>query len=287
MSSAEPAPSPAVEAVARLAELPGVPEQVEAAREACTRLRWHEALRRRIPEAAAESRVRGAAASGELEGASMPVDAVRDVMRGAATWSERPDPVELTVRGVVAATAESEHVAPVVLTAPLQALARLHTAAAADLVRADVLGRPRLPGEDSAELADLGPAPDAAEVAARLRALVEVLVAAPRLPVVVAAAVVHAEIATVRPFVRGNAVVARALDRALVRVGGLDPTGVAVTEHGHGAEGGAAYLGALAAYGRGDVAGVGLWITHCCTAVRSAAAEGERVADAVRAGRLS
>ena len=287
MSSAEPAPSPAVEAVARLAELPGVPEQVEAAREACTRLRWHEALRRRIPEAAAESRVRGAAASGELEGASMPVDAVRDVMRGAATWSERPDPVELTVRGVVAATAESEHVAPVVLTAPLQALARLHTAAAADLVRADVLGRPRLPGEDSAELADLGPAPDAAEVAARLRALVEVLVAAPRLPVVVAAAVVHAEIATVRPFVRGNAVVARALDRALVRVGGLDPTGVAVTEHGHGAEGGAAYLGALAAYGRGDVAGVGLWITHCCTAVRSAAAEGERVADAVRAGRLA
>ena len=108
----------------------------------------------------------------------------------------------------------------------------------------------------------------------------------PRLPVVVAAAIVHAELATVRPFVRGNAVVARALDRALVQAGGLDPTGVAVTEAGHGAAGGAAYLGALAAYGRGDVAGVGLWITHCCTAVRAAAAEGERVADAVLAGRL-
>ena len=75
-------------------------------------LRWHQALRRRIPEAAAESRVRGAAASGELEGASMPVDVVRDIVRGASTWSPHPDPVELTLRGVVAATAETEHVAP-------------------------------------------------------------------------------------------------------------------------------------------------------------------------------
>ena len=66
------APPRPVAAVTRLAELPGIPEQVEAAREACTRLRWHQALRRRIPEAAAESRVRGAAASGELEGASVP-----------------------------------------------------------------------------------------------------------------------------------------------------------------------------------------------------------------------
>ena len=281
-----PHETPAVDAVLRLATLPGVPDQVEAAREACTRLRWHQALRRRIPEAAAESRVRGAAASGELEGAAIPVHAVREVVMGASTWSAAPDPVERVMRGVVAATAESEHVRPVVLTAPLQALARLHTAAASGLVDPAALGRPRLPGEDCAELTDLGPPPDAAEVTVRLRAVTEVLLATPRLPVVVAAAVVHAELATVRPFVQGNAVVARALDRALVQAGGLDPTGVAVTEAGHGAEGGAAYLGALAAYGRGDVAGVGLWISHCCKAVQAAAAEGGRVADAVLAGRL-
>jgi hypothetical protein len=279
--------SPAVDAVTRLAELPGIPEQVEAAREACTRLRWHQALRRRIPEAAAESRVRGAFASAELEGASVPVDVIRDVMRGASTWSAEPDAVERTVRGVVAATAETEHVSPIVLRSPLQALARLHTAAARDLVEdASSLGRPRLPGEGCAELTDLGPAPDAADVTARLRDVTAVLLATPRLPVVVAAAVVHAELATVRPFVRGNAVVARALDRAVVQAGGLDPTGVAVTEAGHGAGGGAPYLGALAAYGRGDVVGVGLWISHCCTAVRAAASQGERVADAVLAGRL-
>ena len=277
--------SPAVAAVTRLAELPGVPEEVEAAREACTRLRWHQALRRRIPEAAAESRVRGAVASAELEGAGLPVDVVRDVLRRAATWSADPDPVEQVVRGVVAATAETEHVGGIVLRAPLQALARLHTVAAAGLVPDDALGRPRRQGEGSPELTDLGPAPDAVEAAARLRGVVDVLLATPRLPVVVAAAVVHAELATVRPFVRGNAVVARALDRAVVQAGGLDPTGVAVVEAGHGAEGVAGYVGALAAYGRGDAAGVGLWVAHCCAAVRAAAAEGERVADAVLAGR--
>ena len=129
-----PHESPAVDAVTRLAELPGIPEQVEAAREACTRLRWHQALRRRIPEAAAESRVRGAAASGELEGATVPVDVLRDIVRGAVTWSPSPDPVEVTMRGVLAATAETERMVlgvtespkppPVRITLTLPAVAR-------------------------------------------------------------------------------------------------------------------------------------------------------------------
>ncbi|WP_188744937.1 hypothetical protein, partial [Phycicoccus endophyticus] len=255
--------SGSVAAVARLAELPGVPDQLEAAREACTRLRWHEGLRRRIPEAAAESRVRGAVASAELEGARMPLAAVREVLTGSATWSPAPDPVERVVRGVLGATLETEHVEGLVLRSPLQALARLHTVASAGAVPDSALGRPRLPGEDCEELPDLGPAPSAAVAAERLRGVVEVLVATPGLPVLLVAAVVHAELVTVRPFVRGNAVVARALDRAVTRAGGLDPTGVAVTEAGHGAEGAAAYVGALAAYGRGDAAGVGLWLGHC------------------------
>src|SRR5690606_39573042 len=54
--------------VRSLVELPGVTDAVEEAREACTQLRWHPALRRRIPEAAAESRVRGATATALLEG---------------------------------------------------------------------------------------------------------------------------------------------------------------------------------------------------------------------------
>lgn len=270
----------------RLAALPGVPEQTAAAREACTQLRWHEALRRRIPEAAAESRVRGAHASAALEGANLSVEIVRDLMRGATPWPERPDPVEQVARGVIQATAETERLVPTLRTAPLQALARLHVAAAADLVEPQQLGRPRQAGEDSAEFVDLGPAPEAEVVRERLAGLVQVLLAGDQVPAVVLAAVVHAEIAHVRPFVRGNGAVARAMERAVIQATGLDPTGVAVPEVGHGAQGGPAYLGALAAYGTGTPEGVALWLGHCSEAIVAGAVEGGRICDAVRAGRL-
>ncbi len=103
----------------------------------------------------------------------------------------------------------------------------------------------------------------------------------------VVAALAHAEIVTARPFTRANGVVARAVERAVIQAGGLDPTGVAVPEAGHGTGGGPAYLGGLTAYTRGDAAGVGLWLTHCCDAIVAGAAEGERIADAVLAGRLT
>lgn len=270
-----------------LAGLPGVAEKVDAAREACTQLRWHNALRRRIPEAAAESRVRGARASGELDGARLSVEIVRDLMRGAVTWHDDPDPVEQVMRGVIAATAETERLGPIVLNAPMQALARLHTAAAAGLVPDSELGRPRLDGEDCREFVEIGEAPPAIEARDRLKRVVEVLASAANLPVPVVAALAHAEIVTARPFTRGNGVVARAVERAVIQAGGLDPTGVAVPEVGHGTGGGPAYLGGLTAYTRGDAAGVGLWLTHCCDAIVAGAAEGEQIADAVLAGRLT
>ena len=279
--------SDALSSLNALAALPGVPEQTAAAREACTQLRWHEALRRRIPEAAAESRVRGAQASAALEGANLPVDVIRDLMRGARAWPERPDPVEQVAQGVVQATAETEHVQSMLRTAPLQALARLHVAAAAGLVEADQLGRPRQEWEECREYVDLGPAPGPEALQARLRGLVDVLLAGEGAPAVVVAAIVHAEIAHTRPFVRGNGGVARAMERAVIQASGLDPTGVVVPEVGHGRGGGPAYLGALAAYGTGTREGVALWLAHCCEAVVAGAAEGRAICDAVRAGRLS
>lgn len=270
-----------------IAAWPGVDEAVTRAREACTQLRWHQALRRRIPEAAAESRVRGAAASGELDGARLGVDIVRDLMRGASTWHTPPDPVEQVMKGVIAATAETESLVGLVTSAPAQVLARLHTLAAAELVEPGQVGRPRLAGEDCRELIEVGPAPSAEEARARLAGVVDLLGTLDRVPVPVVAALVHGELLHARPFVRGNAVVARALERLVVRAGGLDPTGVAVTELGHGAGGGPAYLGALTAYARGDRAGVELWVTHCADALVGAAAEGERIADAVLTGRLT
>ena len=301
-----------MEQLVALTELPDVRERADAAREACTRLRFHEALRRRIPEAAAESRVRGAQASAALDGAEFPLEVVRELMSGARGWPDQLDPGLRTLRGAVAATAESERVVSLVRTAPLQALARLHVAAAASLVgtgassdagassgagassdaggRGDALGRPRIGDEGCTELVDLGPAPAPTVVAARLASLSDVVIAATasnRVPAAVIAALVHAEIAAVRPFVHGNGLVARSMERALVQALGLDPTGVAVPEAGHVANGGPAYLGALTAYAQKGAVGVGLWLSQAAEAMARGAAEGERIADAVRAGRLT
>jgi Fic family protein len=270
-----------------LSTLPGVAEATDAARQACTQLRWHQALRRRIPEAAAESRVRGARASAALDGAEMDLAVVRDLMRGATAWPEDPDPLEAVLQGAARATAETEHIVSTVVIAPSQTLARVHTAAAGHLLPDSQIGRPRQAGEVSREFIDLGPSPDETIVRQRLSGVVELLLGARDAPAVVVAALVHAEIATVRPFVLGNGLVARAMERAVIQASGLDPTGVAVVEFGHGAGGGSAYLGALAAYGSGTPAGVARWIIHCAQAVVTGAEEGERIADAVLVGRLT
>ncbi|WP_029202377.1 hypothetical protein [Ornithinimicrobium pekingense] len=286
--------SPAVDALHDLARLPGVDDGVTAAREACTQLRWHQALRRRIPEAAAESRVRGAAASALLEGAEPAgsrgsVDLVRDLVRGAVGWDEREnDPVWHVLAGVVRATAATEHLGPDRLRSPGQVLAGLHAAAAGDLLPMTQVGRPRVAGETCAEWAELGPAPEPGEAHERLALVHELLSAVPagRVPALLVAAVVHAEIVTVRPFVLGNGVVARAVERVVLRAGGLDPTGVAVPEVGHADRAGADYRGAVSAYATGSADGVRLWLLHCAEAVERAASEGTRIADAVLAGRL-
>jgi len=277
---------PAVAALSRMADWPEVREAVAEVREAMTSLRWHQALRRRIPECAAESRVRGAQASGELEGARLPVDMVRELMAGVRAWPTDQDPVDEVMRGVVTATAAAEEVRTTVLDAPAQALARLHVAAVGSRVDAAAVGRPRVAGESCGELVDVGPPADPQVVRARLQMLSEVLRGHADLPGALVAAIAHAEVATLRPFTHGNGVVARALERSLVEATGLDPTGVAVTELGHFRQGLPAYVGALTAYATGSKDGVRLWIEHCCAALVSAAHEGQVVADAVLAGRL-
>lgn len=276
-----------VSALRALEQLPGVTDAVERARDACTQLRWHAALRRRIPEAAAESRVRGAWASASLEGAEINVTVVRDLMRGATAWPQAPDPVMQTVRSAVQATAESEHVRGAVVGSPAQALARLHVAVGSRLLPTEQVGRPRTGDEDARELMELGQAPPSREIAGRLANLAAMTSALATAPALVVAAITHAEIALVRPFVRGNGMVARAFERAVLQESGLDPTGVVVPEVGHGVEGPTGYAGALAAYAMGTPEGVGLWLKHCAQAIEAGAVEGAKVADAVQAGRLT
>ena len=277
-----------LEQLASVVDLPGVRERADAAREACTRLRFHEALRRRIPEASAESRVRGAHASAGLDGANLPLAAVREHMSGARPWPDdaEPEPARRQGRGR-GDRRERAGRGP-----------RADGAAAGPRTTArrrgvgGGRGRPAGPAETGTEscdeFVDLGPSARPSVVSVRLAGLAEMIAAvsaAPnRVPAVVVSSLVHAEIVSIRPFVHGNGLVARAMERALVQALGLDPTGVAVPEAGHVAGGGPAYLGALTAYASGSPAGVGLWLGQAADAMVAAAAEGERVCDAVGPG---
>lgn len=292
MTGAALPPPEGTDPLAALAGLPDVAEAVRVAREACTQLRWHPALRRRSAEAAAESRVRGAAATALLEGAepagsqgSVPL--VRELVRGAREWPGDPDPVWRTLRAAVQVTAATEQVQPGALAAPLQVLSRLHLAAGAPLLDAEQVGRPRRGTESCREWVELGRAPDPAEVEQRLIAVTDLLRAVPRgrSPALLVAAVVHAEIVMLRPFVAGNGLVARAMERIALRAGGLDPLGVVVPEAGHAVKVGADYRGALTAYGSGGAAGVRLWVLHCAQAVVDGARVGHQLADAIVAGK--
>jgi hypothetical protein len=278
-------------ALERLAALPGVPEAVDEAREACTQLRWHPALRRRTAQARAEAGVRAVRASAALAGARLPVDLVRDVARGAAAFP--PDAAGRAALGALRAHAEADTLGPGWEGAPAQALARLHVAAAAGLVPDAALGRPRAPREVPGDGADLLtpdgtplPAPGADELPGRLAALGDLLGAPPSVPALVVAALAHAEIATLRPFVAGNGVVARAVCRTLVVGRGLDPTGVVVWEAALLAAG-PPYPLTLARYGAGTADGVRAWLLLFARAVVDGAAQGRAVADAVLAGRLT
>lgn len=273
--------------MARWAAEPQVRSEVERAREACTALRWHQALRRRTAQAAAEARVRGARASALLDGADVPLPEVRDLMRGAADQDRVADPVERTVQAAIQVTAEAEHVRTFLERSPLQALARLHVAAGTPLLDRERIGRPRRPDEDVAEQIEVGPPVPAQAAAGNLRRVGALVGLGDRAPGVVVAALVHGEIATGRPFAGANGLVARAVERALLQESGVDPTGVAVPEVGHHARGSGGYVTALQAYASREADGVVFWLRHCAAAVADGAQEGVSVADAVLAGRLT
>jgi hypothetical protein len=268
----------------RLAALPGVNDAVAAAREACTALRWHPALRKRGSEARAEATVRAARCSAALEGARYPVPLIRDVARGAATLPD--DASGRLALGALRALSQAPELERTIATAPWLALARLHVAAAAGLLPDEDLGRPRRglepPGDGVGEPAM---APMGGALSSRLAGISDLLAAPTRAPALIVAALVHAEVITARPFAAGNGLVARAVARAVVVGRGLDPMGVVVWEAGH-LNAGPGYIQALLGYASGRPDGVAGWLIHCAEAIVKGAGEGQSICDAVLAGRV-
>ena len=120
--------------------------------------------------------------------------------------------------------------APLLKTAPLQAIARLHAVVGAAALAPDELGRPR----------------DAAS-ADRLRGVAELLLSGSEAPALLMAAVAHADVATAAPFASHNGIVARALERLVLVSRGVDTKSLVVPEAGHLAHR-AAYESNLRAY---------------------------------------
>ena len=103
-----------------------------------------------------------------------------------------------------------------------------------------------------------------------------------RTPPLLLAAVVHAEVLTLRPFAGPAGVVARAAARLTLISRGLDPRGLVAAEVGHrGRE--PEYVGSCGAYATGTPDGVRSWLRHYASAVSEAADELTRIGDKVLA----
>jgi Fic family protein len=290
--------------IAALVDLPGVADAVDAARAAVDGLLGHRLLRRRSAEVTAESALRGARASAELEGAVIELERLRGQLLAGTPVQlrDRSDTRGATVvAGAVRLHADLGQVLVSWRHSPRQALARLHVLAAADLVPdPDRLGRPRPAGVEVEDPFGLGLAPEPVEVAARLDGLARLLVTGTSAPAVVVAAVVHGELLALRPFGVADGLVARAAARLVLIDRGLDPKAVSAPEVGHaelerfgvggfardhGAVEGDAYGVALRAYVSGGPQGVATWVRHCADAVALGAREGVAVCQAIsRAG---
>jgi hypothetical protein len=195
--------SPNSDPLADLARLEGVASAVMAARDAVDAVLRDRGRRQVTPEQQADALVRAARANAELGDLET---SDQDGRPGRSGWEA----------GTLRLYVELVDCAALIRVSPLQAVARAHAVLARGLLPEDDLGRIR---------AD----PAAAE---RMASLGRLLTAPTTAPVIVVAAVAHAELITVRPFSIGNGIVARAVEHMIMIAGDLDRPPVTVPELG-------------------------------------------------------
>ncbi|MBV9638546.1 MAG: oxidoreductase [Mycobacteriaceae bacterium] len=240
--------------LAPLVDLPGVAQASEDAHEALGRAHRHRANLRGWPANAVEAAVRAARASSVLD--------------GGAPWLPSDGLVSGPILAGALRVAEALHGGQTALVgvwqrAPLQALARLHVLAAADLVDDDnLLGRPR---------------PDD-EVARRLDLLAGLVTGGSAAPAPVLAGVAHGELLTLAPFGTADGVVARAVSRLVTQASGLDPHGLGVPEV-YWMRNAGEYRKAGQGFASGSAEGLRKWLLLCCRAVQAGAREAVAIAE--------
>lgn len=222
--------------LAWLTDLEGVPSAYAAARDGIDVLLRDRGLRRTSPETTAESLLRGAYATAVLEGSTSTVEDVR----AGQVDEVAADAIRLSTSMLA--------LAPLLKTAPLQAIARLHAVAGQAALEPEQLGRPR----DSAS-------------ADRLRGVAEMLMASTDSPALLVAAIAHADVATAAPFASHNGIVARALERLVLVSRGVDAKSLTVPEAGHLALR-PQYESNLVGYREGGKRGVHAWVLYAAEA---------------------
>lgn len=247
--------------LAPLMELPGVAEASDRAREALGRAHRHKANLRGWPITAAEASLRAARASSVLDGGPVRLEDLADA--GAVS-----DPVfGGALRVAQALEGGGGPLVGVWRRAPLQALARLHVLAAADLADDERLGRPR----------------SDAEIGPRLELLADVVTRPTRASAPVVAAVAHGELLTLKPFGSADGVVARAVGRLVTIATGLDPHGLGVPEVRWMRQP-ADYRDAARRFAGGTPEGVAAWLVLCCRGLQAGAQEALSIAESVAGG---
>jgi hypothetical protein len=227
------------ELLTRLHGLEGVPSALAAARDGIDAVLRDRGLRRTSPETTAESLLRGAHASAVLEGSGSDLAQVR-----AGEGDE-------VAAAAVRLSTELLSLGPVLQRSPLQALARMHTLAAAGSVPDGQLGRPR---DD--------------ESAALLRTVASMV--GQEAPALLVAAVVHGELLAAEPFASHNGLVARAAERLVLVGRGVDEKSLIVPEAGHLALR-RGYEANLEGLRQGGQAGVHRWLLYAAEAYAAAA----------------
>lgn len=238
--------------LAPLLDLADVAPALTAARDRVDAALRHRALRRHGGRVAAEASLRAAVASAALEDHAYDLEEVR---AGTVT-----DPV---VQGALRVAEGVGGLVDLWPRAPRQALARLHVLAARGVVAEPDLGR-------------------LVSGAERIDALAHLVAGNERTPPLLLAAIVHAELLTLRPFAGPAGIVARAAARLTLIGRGLDPRGLLAVEVGHRSRE-PEYVGASGAYATGTPDGVRSWLRHYAAAVEVAANEVTAIGDEVLA----
>ena len=219
---------------------------------------WDRGLRSSAEELSRRSALAGAASSAGIDG----VEIEWKVWKAGEAADDTP--MGRAAAGLVAMYAHLPDIRRTFETAPLQALAKLHTVVAVPVTPEDV-GRPRSGAPQDA--LRLGAYPNPEAIPARLSRLAAQISRPTAAPALVVAAVVHAELMSLQPFTYGSGFVARAVDRLLLSSRGVDPDNWSVPEAGLQEAGRPAYARALRAYSDGTPESVAEWVAFYAQAM--------------------